>query len=429
MKIKVEDIFVSSDFREETPDIGELALSIQQNGLINPITLKKCGDKYEVLAGRRRFKALKDYLQFTELEVGIHCLFLDDANPLVVQFEENHRRKDFNPIELARLVKTIHKQKQDEVGPAIKGIGGGWGIKETARLLSSDPTFIKRLLKIADNEEIVQHCTTLTEALQTIDRFLNKQVIDTARKVRVNKALKEVEGLDIDDYISSFYNEDALSFLSTVESESIDFIHIDPPFAIDIDDVAGGATYEAYEDRPDEVLPLVSSVLKECFRVAKPNTFIVCWCANQYARWTQDELTKAGFSPANTLLYWVKVNSPSRVSDPTKRLGSAVEVAAYGWKGADAELTIKGRSNVFPFPTIRSERIHIAQKPETLVADILNIFSLPGALVLDCFGGSGSTLRACYLTRRRFVGCEIDENYYNSAVLETLKWHEKQSAA
>jgi len=431
MNIPIELINISSDFRAEPTDIGELALSIQQNGLINPITLKEVDGHYEIMAGRRRFRALRDYLEYKELVVGRHCIIYEkvDIHPLVIQFEENHKRKDFNPVELARLVKDIHEEKQQEHGTAYKGIKGGWSIKNTAALLSSEPTFITRLLKIAENEDLVKNCQTLHEALQTIERATNKTIVDTARKVRVAKTLEQIESLEIEDYISSLQNIDALTFLNEQTDETVDFIHIDPPFAIDIDEVAGSQSYDAYDDKPEEILPLVERVINECYRILKPNCFIVCWCANQYATWLQEAMKKAGFSVSPTLLYWVKTNCSGRSSDPNKRLGSIVEVAVYGWKGNDAELTIKGRGNVFPQPIPRTDRIHVAQKPEELLIDILNIFSLPGGIVLDCFSGSGSTLRACYKTKRQFRGCELSENHYNTSILKTIEWATKQSAA
>lgn len=431
MKIPVDKIVIRSDFREEAPDIGELALSIQQNGLINPITLVEQDGLWVVMAGRRRFKALKDYLGVVELEVGLHCRVDErsDLNPLIIQFEENHKRKDFHPVELARLVKAIHIEKQIEHGVAYRGMKGGWTIKDTAAVLSSDPTFITRLLKIADNEELVKNCATLSEALQTIDRIMNKQLVDAARKVRVTKTLESIESLEIEDYISNLQHKDALTFLAEQETETIDFVHLDPPFAIDIDEIAGAQGYDAYADSSEDILPLVRAALKECFRVAKPNSFIICWCANQFASWTQEAMKEACFSVSPTLLYWVKTNCSGRSSDPNKRLGSIVEVAVYGWKGNEAELTIKGRNNVFPHPVPRTERIHIAQKPEALLVDLISIFSLPGGIVLDCFSGSGSTLRACFQAKRQFLGCELDENHYNTSVLETVKWAVKQSAS
>ena len=58
---------------------------------------------------------------------------------------------------------------------------------------------------------------------------------------------------------------------------------------------------------------------------------------------------------------------------------------------------------------------HPTQKPIKLMEDIIKISSNENDLVLDCFMGSGSTGVACVNTGRRFVGVEIDNNYFNIA--------------
>lgn len=56
-------------------------------------------------------------------------------------------------------------------------------------------------------------------------------------------------------------------------------------------------------------------------------------------------------------------------------------------------------------------RIHPTQKPVGMLAKILVDFSKDGDKVLDCFGGSGSTLIACEQTERVCYVCELDEHY------------------
>lgn len=61
------------------------------------------------------------------------------------------------------------------------------------------------------------------------------------------------------------------------------------------------------------------------------------------------------------------------------------------------------------------ERVHPTQKPTELLQRLLQDYSKPGDLVLDCFMGSGSTGVACVRENRDFVGIERDENYYQIA--------------
>ena len=58
---------------------------------------------------------------------------------------------------------------------------------------------------------------------------------------------------------------------------------------------------------------------------------------------------------------------------------------------------------------------HITPKPVDLLEYIIKTSSNKGDVVLDCFMGSGSTGVACMNTNRKFIGIELDENYFNIA--------------
>jgi site-specific DNA-methyltransferase (adenine-specific) len=61
-------------------------------------------------------------------------------------------------------------------------------------------------------------------------------------------------------------------------------------------------------------------------------------------------------------------------------------------------------------------RVHPTQKPVAVMEWVLNQTTNPGDLVLDPYCGSGTTGVACIKTGRRFVGIEIDEKYFDTAV-------------
>lgn len=62
-----------------------------------------------------------------------------------------------------------------------------------------------------------------------------------------------------------------------------------------------------------------------------------------------------------------------------------------------------------------SKLIHPTEKPVELICELIHQSTDPGALVVDPFAGSGSTLRACQKTGRRAIGFEIDDRYYRDA--------------
>lgn len=70
-----------------------------------------------------------------------------------------------------------------------------------------------------------------------------------------------------------------------------------------------------------------------------------------------------------------------------------------------------------PVLNSRARRLHVSQKPVEVLAWCLDHMRVGlGKTVLDPFMGSGSTGVACLVTGRRFIGCEIDERIFETAV-------------
>lgn len=57
--------------------------------------------------------------------------------------------------------------------------------------------------------------------------------------------------------------------------------------------------------------------------------------------------------------------------------------------------------------------IHPTEKPVRLIERLLNLVCKENAVVLDPFSGSASTSIACLNTNRKYIGFEIDEEYYD----------------
>lgn len=422
MKVPVTSFYIESDYREQVDGLADLVLSIQSTGLINPITAVWDEEKraYRIDAGRRRFRALTEFMGVTELEENVHFrIFSSDVDPLIIQLSENANREDFKPIETARLVRDIHQKMMGLHGKAFKGEVGGWGQKQTAELVGKDISFINRMLSIASNEELVKDCTTVQEALKRISDAKSTKILTSINAKKVEKFIKENATGEKNDgaaFLTNFKCMGAEAFLPTVASESVDFVHCDSPYGIDLDKVAGGELYSSYSDRPEDYEKLIPFCMAEYYRILKQNKYIVSWCDFSYFPYVCEEMKKVGFSVGLVPIVWVKMNTSGRTSNPNKCIASAVEIAAYGWKGNFATLSMPGRHNIFPFNTVKTNRIHVAQKPDELIEAVLEVFSAEGDVVIDTFSGSGSTLRACYKTKRFFSGCELSEENYNGSI-------------
>ncbi|HKW46775.1 MAG TPA: ParB/RepB/Spo0J family partition protein [Gemmatimonadaceae bacterium] len=86
--------------REFDPEaLAELEASIRANGLLQPITVRRKGDSYELVAGERRLRAVTN-LQWKEVPAVVRDF--DDQMLLVLALVENLQRSDLNAVEEAR---------------------------------------------------------------------------------------------------------------------------------------------------------------------------------------------------------------------------------------------------------------------------------------------------------------------------------------
>lgn len=88
----------------DAEDLAELAESIAQNGVLQPVVVRKVGEKYELIAGERRWRAAS--------QVGLPSIpavvrTADEQRALELSLIENIQRQDLNPIEKAKAFKEL----------------------------------------------------------------------------------------------------------------------------------------------------------------------------------------------------------------------------------------------------------------------------------------------------------------------------------
>lgn len=84
--------------------IEELAASIREHGIIQPIVVRKNGKKYEIVAGERRYRAAKN-AGLTEVPVIVKDF--DEQQMMEVAILENLQREDLTPIEEAEAYNSL----------------------------------------------------------------------------------------------------------------------------------------------------------------------------------------------------------------------------------------------------------------------------------------------------------------------------------
>ena len=96
--------------------IDELAESIRAQGVIQPIIVRRAGEKFQIVAGERRWRAAK-IAGLSEIPVIMQQL--TDEEVLVVALIENIQREDLNPIEAAQAFERLSRElgfSQEEIG-------------------------------------------------------------------------------------------------------------------------------------------------------------------------------------------------------------------------------------------------------------------------------------------------------------------------
>lgn len=164
----------------------------------------------------------------------------------------------------------------------------------------------------------------------------------------------------------------------------------------------------------------VTSWIKHCEPLLKKGGNIVVFNDWKNISYIVEELEKQGFE-IKDLIRWEKTNPMPRNRD--RRFITDYEIAVWAVKKG-GKWTFNRLTDTYERPkiicgvTAKREKIdggHPTQKPAEVMEWILNRLTNEQNLILDPFMGSGSTGVACLNTNRRFVGIELDKNYFNIA--------------
>lgn len=182
------------NFDEEK--ISNLAKSIKDNGIIQPLVLKESGNDYEIIAGERRWRAAK-LAGIKSIPAVI--MELTDQKVLEVSLIENIQREDLNPIEEALAFKRLIKEFSITQEDVSKVIGRSrTAITNTMRLLNLDKRVQQYLIEGVISEGHGRALLSLDKkdaqyemAIRIIDNKLS--VRETERLVRdiLNPKVKE----------------------------------------------------------------------------------------------------------------------------------------------------------------------------------------------------------------------------------------------
>jgi len=244
---------------------------------------------------------------------------------------------------------------------------------------------------------------------------------------------------------SSFTNSTDLELLRSIEKGSVDLVLTDPPYLISrksgmqshserkpgdkgynqiskrIEDgkeieVDYGRRFATATDfgewDKDYTIDDLQLAINEFYRILRPGGSCIIF----FDLWKIETLRNAlsKFSK-HRLIEWLKTN-PVPINSKATYLSNAREIAISCVKGGKATFNSKYDKGVYEYPIYGGkDRFHPTQKSLPLFEKLIKKHSNKGDIIVDPYGGSGTTYVASTNTNRICLSCEPDEEYFEKA--------------
>jgi DNA modification methylase len=206
--------------------------------------------------------------------------------------------------------------------------------------------------------------------------------------------------------------------LKLVDGKITDMIFTDPPYNVDYEG-SNGMKIQNDKQKDTDFKEFLLKSFKNMAEVTKPGGSIYCCHADTEGLNFRSAFIEAGFKLAECLV-WVKNSLVLGRQDYHWRH----EPILYGWKEGGGHYFIEDRTQdtVWEYNKPKANDLHPTMKPLELVGRAIKNSSKKDDLVLDLFGGSGSTLIAAEQIQRSAYLMEIDERYVDVIVKRYLRF-------
>ena len=353
------------DLKPEDEEYQKIKKSLLEFGYVAPIIINS---DMTVIGGHQRLKVLKE-LGFEEIECNVVDLDKTKEKTLNIALNKVAGEWDNDKLEelLAELKETdidmdITGFSFDEMDDILKDITG-----------SKEDDF--------DLDEILEEIDEPVTKVGDIWILGNHRLMcgDSTKKEDVEKL---------------------------INNKVIDLIITDPPYNVDYEGVAGKIKNDHLEN--NQFYEFLESAFINMFDSIKEGGSIYVFHADTEGLNFRNAFMNAGFKLAECLV-WIKNTFVIGRQDYQWKH----EPILYGWKEGVAHYFIDDRSQStvleFDKPTRNAE--HPTMKPIDLLVYLIKNSSKENDLILDLFGGSGSTLIAAEQTKRKCYTMELEPKY------------------
>lgn len=189
-----------------------------------------------------------------------------------------------------------------------------------------------------------------------------------------------------------------------MDGKQANMLHTDPPYGVDYEGVPNDHLKDAQLEQ------FLIDALVCAYTVLHAGSNVYVWHADITAFEFISAFRKAGFKQARpSTIQWVKPSLTMSQGD----YHSQNEPCLFGWKEGSGRVRVKDRKQTTIWKCDRSNeaKVHPTMKPVELCQRAIENSSVANCIVLDLFGGSGSTLIACEKTNRHARLMELDPKY------------------
>lgn len=392
--MRIADIRIGERHRKDMGDIEGLARSIDEIGLLHPVVVTPDGT---LVAGQRRLNAVR-MLGWEDVPTTV----VDLAAIVRGEYDENRQRADFTPTEAVAIAAQIEPIEREA---AKERQAAGWGNHSGCGQLPQPESGVamdkvakavgksRKTLKKA--KAVVAAATVAPEIFGGLPAMMDATSVDKAYKEmgRIERELEAARKRDQDPDTPVVRQADALSFLLSLDEQSVDLLLTDPPYMTDLPDVAAFAA---------EWVPVALSRVK---RGGRAYIFTGPYPEELHAYLTV-LLAQTEFTIGNVLV-WTYRNTMG----PSPRMAYKSNWQAcfylYGPDAAPLDcVTLEEQFSVQDFAQPHADGYHAWQKPDGLAERLVLHGSEPGGLVVDPFAGTGTFLLAAGKLGRRGIGAD-----------------------
>lgn len=465
VEVEIDSITIGDRIRRDFSHVPDLAESIKNEGLIQPVVLTY---NRKLIAGESRIRACKTlgYKSIRAVFRGV----LDESQLVVLEATENNARQNLTWQERCLSVDKVHRLRSTN---AVLS-GERWGVRETGALIGQSVGSISIATTIAErlhaNDQEIWNAESIQDAFRVLARrkedeanaLIAAATIPSAKPVVKYTGPTAPAVPPVGDIFSPgstpvsvftpgvtppeddgerpgetapkglvvplsqmLIHGDAVEYLKSVPEGTYDHCITDWPYAIDMDNlnannVHGGlANLDSViaEHGVTDNLRIQRAIVPEIYRTLKPGGFFITWMDMMHWNPTYDLCIAAGFGVQRWPLVWMKTSACMNQAANTN-FTKNYEIAIVCRKGT-ANLIKPQSSSVWTGGNDTEAKAlgHPFAKPFGLWNWVFDAVCIRGQHILEPFAGRGSMPIPAVRRGLRITACEVNKEHFNSLIV------------